>query len=89
MMTILDFVTTFEQKLVRKPRLHPDVLCFLDLSVCGSILTGQRRCILICTCNVDNLCKCFFSFFDLALVKESEEIFINFRYPYDYVHNEY
>ena len=30
-----------------------------------------------------------FFFFDLALVKEYEEIFINFRYPYDYVHNEY
>ena len=33
-------VTTFEQGLARKPCLHHHVRCFLDLSVCGSILTG-------------------------------------------------
>jgi len=51
MKTMPDFVTTFEQELVRKPRLHPDVRCFLDLSLCGSILTGQCRCILHCRCS--------------------------------------
>jgi hypothetical protein len=38
-MTIPYFVRTFERKLVRKLRLHHDVSCFLDLSVCCSILT--------------------------------------------------
>ena len=45
LMEIPDFVKLFEQELVRKPRLHPDVRCFFDLSVCGSTLTGQCRCI--------------------------------------------
>ena len=49
-MIILNFVTTFEQKLVRKPRLHPDVCCLLDLSFCCSILTGRCRCMLHCGC---------------------------------------
>src|SRR5216684_3941021 len=43
---IPDFVTTFERKLVRKPRLHPNVRPFLDFSVCCSILMGQCRCML-------------------------------------------
>jgi hypothetical protein len=37
--TIPDFVRAFERKLARKPRLHHDVRCFLDLSVCCWILT--------------------------------------------------
>jgi len=50
LMEIPNFVKLFEQKLVKKPRLHPDVRCFFDLSVCGSILTGQCRCILYGRC---------------------------------------
>ncbi len=38
MVTIPNFVTTFEWKLVRKPLLHHDVRCFVDLPVCCSIL---------------------------------------------------
>ena len=33
-----DFVERFEEELVRKPRLHPDVRCFFVLSVRGSTL---------------------------------------------------
>jgi len=50
MMTIPNFVSTFERMLIRKPRIHPDVRCFLDLSICCSVLTGQCRCILDCRC---------------------------------------
>ena len=39
------FVKTFEQKLVRIPRLRSSVRYFLCLSICGSILTGPYRCI--------------------------------------------
>ena len=42
-----EYVSTFEQGLARKPLLHPEVRCFLDLSLCGSILTGQRRCCML------------------------------------------
>ena len=48
LMKIPGFVKLFEQKLIRKPRLHPDVRFFFDLSVCGSILTAQCRCMLYC-----------------------------------------
>jgi len=48
MANIPNFVQAFEQKLVREPRLDPDVRCFFDLSVCGSILTDQCRCRLYC-----------------------------------------
>ena len=50
-MPLPGFVTGFEQKMVRKPRLRPDVRYFLDLSVCGSILMGQRRCTPYCRCS--------------------------------------
>ena len=42
-----DFVSTFEQGLVRKPLLRHEVRCFLDLSLRGSILMGQRRCCIL------------------------------------------